>query len=190
MFAYCGNNPVNREDNGGEFWHIVTGALVGAAMGAAAEAADQLINYFVFGEELDPGEFLIGALQGAVYGGVMAATGSHTAASLTSTATESIALGIYHGDSVEQIVSDTIVSTLTETVKCVAPRVINKSLSGKYLKLGKVGEVIKQYTDPSYVGRYASNKNYLPDAFESSILGFGNDLGLSAYQTGMRILIS
>ena len=32
MYAYCGNNPVNRNDDSGEFWKIVIGLAVGAAV--------------------------------------------------------------------------------------------------------------------------------------------------------------
>ena len=38
MFAYCDNNPLVRVDDEGEFWHIVAGAVVGAAIGAISEA--------------------------------------------------------------------------------------------------------------------------------------------------------
>ena len=30
LFAYCDNNPVMRIDNGGEFWHILAGAIIGS----------------------------------------------------------------------------------------------------------------------------------------------------------------
>ena len=40
MFAYCGNNPVARNDEGGEFWNIVIGAVVGAAFSAVTTAID------------------------------------------------------------------------------------------------------------------------------------------------------
>lgn len=40
MFAYCDNNPLVRVDDEGEFWHIVAGAIVGAAIGAISEALD------------------------------------------------------------------------------------------------------------------------------------------------------
>ena len=30
LYAYCGNNPVARADEGGEFWNIVTGTISGA----------------------------------------------------------------------------------------------------------------------------------------------------------------
>ena len=33
MFAYCGNNPVMREDKDGHFWNFVIGATVGALIG-------------------------------------------------------------------------------------------------------------------------------------------------------------
>jgi len=159
-------------------------------MGAATEMASQLIDYFVFGEALNDGNVLIGALEGAVYGGVMAATGSNTIASLASTATGSIASGIYSGDSFEEIVSDTIVNTLTETVKCVTPKVVNKSLSGKYLKLGKFGKALKNITDDPYVGKYLSGHNYLPHSIESSVMGFGEDLLGSVYQAGKKFVLS
>ena len=40
MFAYCGNNPISREDDAGEFWNFVVGAVVGAAIGAVTAVVD------------------------------------------------------------------------------------------------------------------------------------------------------
>ena len=40
---YCGNNPVNRKDEGGDFWALI-GAAVGAIISAGFELADQLIS--------------------------------------------------------------------------------------------------------------------------------------------------
>ena len=34
LYAYCGNNPVARHDDGGEFWHIAVGAFVGGLIGS------------------------------------------------------------------------------------------------------------------------------------------------------------
>ena len=39
LYAYCDNNPLVRVDDEGDFWHIVAGAVVGAAIGAISEAA-------------------------------------------------------------------------------------------------------------------------------------------------------
>jgi RHS repeat-associated protein len=44
VFAYCGNNPINREDPDGHFWQIV-GALVGAAAGAVIAGANTDWNW-------------------------------------------------------------------------------------------------------------------------------------------------
>ena len=37
MYLYCGNNPVVRADDEGDFWNIVVGAVVGAALGALVQ---------------------------------------------------------------------------------------------------------------------------------------------------------
>ena len=65
MFAYCGNNPVSRNDEGGEFWHIVIGAVVGATIGVVTSA--------IGGGDLT--DCIIGGLAGAA-GGALAATGA------------------------------------------------------------------------------------------------------------------
>ena len=40
LFAYCGNNPISRTDEGGFFWNFVVGAVAGALVGAATTAID------------------------------------------------------------------------------------------------------------------------------------------------------
>ena len=71
MFAYCGNNPVSRNDEGGEFWNIVIGAVVGAAFSAVATAID---SYQTTGS-IDWTKVGISAAVGAISGGI-AATGA------------------------------------------------------------------------------------------------------------------
>ena len=44
LFAYCGNNPVDREDSEGDFWHIVGAALLGSAINAGFEILSQIKN--------------------------------------------------------------------------------------------------------------------------------------------------
>ena len=175
MFAYCGNNPVSRKDDGGEFWHIVAGAVVGAVFGAASEFTSQLINNMVSGEGFDWGAIAISAAGGAIYGGVMAATGSNTAATIASTVTTSVITGIRNDDSFEKIVVNTAKDTAFAAATCFVPKVINKSLSGKYAKLNKVQKVIKKITDEPYRGKYVSGRNYLPDVFSSGLEDFGKN---------------
>ena len=65
MFAYCGNNPVSRADDSGEFWHLVIGGIIGGVIGAVSAAVSG-------GDVVD---VLIGAAAGAG-GGVLAASGA------------------------------------------------------------------------------------------------------------------
>ena len=57
MFAYCGNNPVARKDNGGAFWFglLATGTIVGGILGA-------------FNALCTGGNILEGAIEGAITG--------------------------------------------------------------------------------------------------------------------------
>ena len=74
LFMYCGNNPISRDDEDGEFWNFVIGAAVGALIGATAATIDVIRS----GEELNikaVGKIGISALAGAA-GGLMAASGA------------------------------------------------------------------------------------------------------------------
>ena len=66
MFAYCGNNPVSREDESGEFWltAVIISAVVAGAISAAADAAIQAATT----GEIDPGQVLIAGVSGAISG--------------------------------------------------------------------------------------------------------------------------
>lgn len=94
MFAYCGNNPISREDDGGEFWNIVIGAAVGAVVSAVTTAID---TYTTTGS-IDWGKVGISAAVGAVSGGV-AATGlgaiAQAAISAGASAIGSVATDLY-----------------------------------------------------------------------------------------------
>ena len=70
MFAYCGNNPVSRNDEGGEWWNVVIGAVVGAVVSAATTA----IQSYVETGSVDVGKTIISGLVGAASGAI-AATG-------------------------------------------------------------------------------------------------------------------
>ena len=69
LYAYCDNNPIMREDDGGEFWHIVAGAVIGAAISATITIASNLIK----GESITDG-LLTATLSGAA-SGALSATG-------------------------------------------------------------------------------------------------------------------
>ena len=69
MFAYCNNNPVIRADSGGEFWHIVAGAVVGGLISGAIKVVANAIE----GNDLTDG--LGVAMLSGTASGALAATG-------------------------------------------------------------------------------------------------------------------
>ncbi|MBE6920297.1 MAG: DNRLRE domain-containing protein [Ruminococcaceae bacterium] len=176
MFAYCGNNPVSRKDDGGDFWNVIVGAVVGAALSVASELVSQTVKYIATGEKIDWGDVITSAAGGAVYGGVMAATGSNMAASMASSATTSVISGVRNGDSVEKIIADTAKNTLISGAVCAAPKIINKSLGGKYTKLNAVSKFIKDKTSGPYQGKYDKGPYYLADSISYSTKRAGTNI--------------
>lgn len=73
MFAYCGNNPISREDDGGKFWNIVIGAAVGGVVSGIISLATQVIENKGF-ENINWASVGIATASGAI-SGAFAATG-------------------------------------------------------------------------------------------------------------------
>ena len=67
MFAYCGNNPISREDDEGDFWNIIAGAVISSAISVAT----QIVTNVVTGSKWSSGIGLA-AISGAVSGGLAA----------------------------------------------------------------------------------------------------------------------
>ena len=44
MFAYCGNNPISRADDGGEFWNVVIKAVIGVAAQYVSDVIDNIVD--------------------------------------------------------------------------------------------------------------------------------------------------
>ena len=65
LFAYCDNNPITRADDGGEFWHLVAGAVIGGVIGGVSA-------WLSGGDGVD---ILIGTLAGAG-SGLLTASGA------------------------------------------------------------------------------------------------------------------
>ena len=86
LFAYCSNNPVVRVDDGGQGW---LSAIVGGFVGAIVGGVSQIVSNVANGKKWNDG--LWGAVTGgAVYGGVLGATGSVTLAGYAGAAVESV----------------------------------------------------------------------------------------------------
>jgi RHS repeat-associated protein len=72
-FTYAGGDPISRVDPEGEFWHIVIGAVVGAAINTTATFIADIVDDGKI--NTDGNRYLATALGGAVNGMVIAGTG-------------------------------------------------------------------------------------------------------------------
>ena len=106
MFAYCGNNPVAREDMSGHFWNVVGGAVVGAFIGVVSQA----ISNFIDGKSITDG---LGkaVFTGALGGGLTAlCPGSSTLISVGMSAAESIISDAQKGENLPTILVNATLS--------------------------------------------------------------------------------
>ncbi|HLZ85591.1 MAG TPA: hypothetical protein VKQ52_00070, partial [Puia sp.] len=87
-YLCLGDNPVLHDDPNGDFWHIIAGAIIGAVIDAGIEAGSQLIKH----GSITSWKAIGGAaVQGAITGGVAAATGG---ASLAVSATTKVVIHV------------------------------------------------------------------------------------------------
>ena len=154
LYAYCGNNPVARADDGGEAWHVIAGIL----LGAAGKALDMYHN-----GELDWSDWRTYARIGvsAISGGISAAVGP-----LVGTIISGISNGVdsaLSGNDFNQIMQDTasgiisagIISGIGEVAKLIPGSIVAKKFLNNASKtqlkqfansLGYVGRNYKQVT--------------------------------------------
>ena len=95
LYSYCDNNPVMRKDDGGEFWHILVGAVVGAIVSGVAKAVENVIENKPWNDGLAT-SMLTGAACGA-----LAATGAPVAVMAVGNAAISMA-----GNMADQIIEN------------------------------------------------------------------------------------
>ena len=66
MFAYCGNNPISREDSSGNLWGLATlaSAVIGGVISGVVDAATQAVTTGT----VDWGQVAIASVSGAISG--------------------------------------------------------------------------------------------------------------------------
>ena len=82
MFAYCGNNPVTRNDESGTLWGIatLTSAVVGGLLSGVADAVTQLASTGT----VDWGQTAIATVSGAISGACALIPGGKAATTMVS----------------------------------------------------------------------------------------------------------
>lgn len=109
MFTYCNNNPITRADDGGYIWNVVAGAVVGGITNLvtsfAAEVSDG--NFSL----KDAGKVFVSTVIGAGEGALIAAyPAAAPAISAISSMADSAIGGFINGDSLSDVVADSLVS--------------------------------------------------------------------------------
>ena len=84
-FVCCGNDPILRKDNDGEFWHLIVGAVVGIATQYVSDVATSLIEGKPLGEALKPTSSWAD-YDSAAISGALSASGIGTAGSVIANA--------------------------------------------------------------------------------------------------------
>ncbi|MBE6939730.1 MAG: RHS repeat protein [Ruminococcaceae bacterium] len=118
VFAYCCNNPVSRMDDGGEFWHLIVGAVVGVAVKYASDVVSNIASGKKGLDILKPTSSVL-AYAGAAASGALAASGVGAVGQVVANATISAATSVEsqlrssNSVSVKQVIVDTTIGAAT-----------------------------------------------------------------------------
>ncbi len=96
LYAYCDNNPVIRADDEGEFWHVLVGAGIGAAVGFIGSAISQKITTGKVDWKAAVVDAGAGALSGALAAsgvGLLGSIAGNAAISMAGNATRQVIKG-------------------------------------------------------------------------------------------------
>ena len=98
-FAYCDNNPTSRSDDGGEFWNIVAGAVVGGLISCASTVYDCVKSGDGVGSTIKQAlvSTACGAIGGAVAGSGLGLVGQAVAGGVLSGVEDAARQGIRTG---------------------------------------------------------------------------------------------
>ncbi|MBQ8880515.1 MAG: RHS repeat-associated core domain-containing protein, partial [Clostridia bacterium] len=109
LYAYCDNNPITRVDNGGEFWNIIAGAVIGGAISLVSSVISEVIEGDFTWK--DVGQIAISTAIGAAEGAAIAICPSASVAISAATSTaDTLINGIIDGDSSEKLIINSLVS--------------------------------------------------------------------------------
>ena len=144
MFAYCGNNPVNRDDPSGQLWGVIV-------IGTLANVVASAVSSWMTGETFTAGDAVGAAIEGFMATSMTVLHIPPIIANPVATFCGGV-IGKYidgdtSKDAFEEIMTDTAKSGLTTAAFWGAGKLVSKYadiyLSGKYVKLNAVDEIVK-----------------------------------------------
>lgn len=175
LFAYCGNNPVVRTDDTGEGWWIPACMLVGAVAGAVTKIVSNKISGNKWYEGVAGA-----ALGGAVFGGIIATTGSVVAAGFASAAVEATTNEVisyttvakYNGSTRKKVTEKNIINSVSNVAVDTALGGTASAVTGKMA--GTIVPTNNGWFKPqkfvsSFAGKYAI-KSELQTLVQSGLL--------------------
>ncbi len=193
LFSYCDNNPIIRADNGGEFWHVVAGAVIGGAIELGSQLlSGEKVNWLKVGIEFVSGgaQAALGPVGGTIVGVIADVatdgidgkinSGLDLACSIGDSVVLSIA-GHGLGTAIKKIGGKIAVKTLSKTSKTNIKKVVNKLMPD--LIDGSRRNSVKNLLNLSKMEMKALQQRILSDNAKNAI-----DLGVSvAFNIGDRI---
>ena len=138
LFSYCDNNPVTREDDGGELWNVVVGAVVGGVLGSVGEVISQVATGTSL-KDVDWTSVAIEGVNGALTGGLIS-VGLPTTVTTVGRAVINTATSVAHSIHVKESAG----TTITKACISAAGTIVAGNISRKkpFVNAG-VGAVVK-----------------------------------------------
>ena len=185
LFAYCDNDPVNRKDDGGEFWHIIAAGAINGAISAINNAVTQIREKG--SDNFDWGQVFIAAAFGCANGvltscGVFS-FGAVIALSGVLGAAESVASDLrsnYTGEqnySTGQIIGHAIVNASTAACLAWASGPSDGSKMNDLYKDSKAGKNHLRTPGTSPTGNRAAQQSI--SAYKKALVRFSKNEGVS-----------
>ena len=171
MFAYCGNNPVNRTDPTGQLWGII-------AIGTLATVVISAVSSWKAGEEFTIGDAIGATIEGFMATSMMVLHVPAIVAIPVATFCGGIIGKYIDGDTskeaLDEVVSDTVKTGLTTVafwgIGKLASKYADIYLNGKYVNLNTAEQFVKNLVyEPQYLNE-SSIKTAISDNIWDSVL--------------------
>ena len=155
MFAYCGNNPVIRTDAQGEWWHLIVGAVVGAASQYVSDVVSNLASGKSFTEALVPTSSIVDYLAAAASGALAASGVGALGSAMANAAIDGVAYIANCGINGEEVNGTELLFTVATSALTSGKGADGANLRGVY-KRSK--QVLKTAVSPKKIAMYTAKK--------------------------------
>jgi len=144
MFAYCGNNPVCREDQAGCLFSTIITIGIGSIASVATSAISSILN----NEDFTIGDAVGAAIEGAA-ATAMTMIGlpiviANPLATFSGAVIGKIVDSDTSAEATKEVISDTAKSLFWSSTFEGAGKIAAKYVAGNYAKLGTIGKAVKE----------------------------------------------